>query len=48
MFEGLVFGDKYGVVIGVMVFILIIGGVFGVILKMGVINNGIMVLINKI
>ncbi|MBD56079.1 MAG: hypothetical protein CMK68_04310 [Pseudoalteromonas sp.] len=47
LFEGLVSGDKYGAAIGVMAFILITGGAFGVILKTGAINNGIMALINK-
>ena len=40
-------GDKYGAAIGVMAFILITGGAFGIILKTGAINNGIMALINK-
>ena len=47
LFEGLVSGDKYGAAIGVMAFILITGGAFGIILKTGAINNGIMALINK-
>ena len=40
-------GDKYGAAIGVMAFILITGGAFGIIMKTGAINNGIMALINK-
>ncbi|MEM6981717.1 MAG: putative basic amino acid antiporter YfcC [Pseudomonadota bacterium] len=47
LFEGLVSGDKYGAAIGVMAFILITGGAFGIIMKTGAINNGIMALINK-
>ncbi|MBD1584619.1 putative basic amino acid antiporter YfcC [Pseudoalteromonas sp. S16_S37] len=47
LFEGLVAGDKYGATIGVMAFILITGGAFGIIMKTGAINNGIMALINK-
>ena len=47
LFEGLVSGDKYGATIGVMAFILITGGAFGIIMKTGAINNGIMALINK-
>ena len=47
LFEGLVSGDKYGAAIGVMAFILITGGTFGIIMKTGAINNGIMALINK-
>ena len=40
-------GDKYGATIGVMAFMLITGGAFGIIMKTGAINNGIMALINK-
>lgn len=47
LFEGLVSGDKYGAAIGVMAFILITGGAFGIIMKTGAINNGIMALIKK-
>ena len=47
LFEGFVSGDKYGAAIGVMAFILITGGAFGIIMKTGAINNGIMALINK-
>jgi len=47
LFEGLVSGDKYGATIGVMAFILITGGAFGIIMKTGAINNGIMALIHK-
>ncbi|MEO2281474.1 putative basic amino acid antiporter YfcC [Pseudoalteromonas pernae] len=47
LFEGLTAGDKYGATIGVMAFILITGGAFGIIMQTGAINNGIMALINK-
>ncbi|PAJ76293.1 hypothetical protein CJF42_00980 [Pseudoalteromonas sp. NBT06-2] len=47
LFEGLVSGDKYGATIGVMAFILITGGAFGIIMQTGAINNGILALINK-
>ncbi|MCK8123249.1 putative basic amino acid antiporter YfcC [Pseudoalteromonas sp. 2CM32C] len=47
LFEGLVSGDKYGAAIGVMAFILITGGAFGIVMKTGAINNGILALINK-
>ena len=47
LFEGLVSGDKYGATIGVMAFILITGGAFGIIMQTGAINNGIMVLIQR-
>ena len=47
LFEGLVSGDKYGASIGVMAFILITGGAFGIIMQTGAINNGIMALITR-
>ena len=47
LFEGLVSGDKYGAAIGVMAFILITGGAFGIIMQTGAINNGILALIKR-
>ena len=41
-FEGLVSGDKYGATVGVMAFILIIGGAFGIIQATGAIELGIL------
>lgn len=46
-FEGLVSGDKWGSAVGVVAFILIVGGAFGIIMQTGSINNGIMALISK-
>ncbi|EHM10777.1 putative membrane protein [Thermanaerovibrio velox DSM 12556] len=47
-FEGLVSGDKWGSAVGVVAFILIIGGAFGIILRTGAVENGIMAIINKL
>ena len=46
-FEGLVSGDKWGSAVGVVAFILIVGGAFGIIMETGAINNGILALISK-
>ncbi|WP_434763160.1 putative basic amino acid antiporter YfcC [Vibrio fortis] len=46
-FEGLVSGSKWGSAIGVIMFMLIIGGSFGVVIRTGTIDNGILHLINK-
>lgn len=46
-FEGMVSGDKWGSAIGVMMFIIITGGAFGIIMKTGAINNGVLALIGK-
>ena len=46
-FEGLVSGSKWGSAIGVVAFILVVGGAFGIIMESGAINNGILALINK-
>ena len=46
-FEGMVSGNKWGSAIGVMVFILLTGGAFGIIMKTGAIHNGILALIAK-
>jgi uncharacterized ion transporter superfamily protein YfcC len=46
-FEGMVSGTKWGSAIGVIAFILIVGGAFGIIMKTQAINNGIVALINK-
>lgn len=47
-FEGLVSGDKWGSAVGVVAFILIIGGAFGIILRTGAVENGIMAVIAKL
>ena len=46
-FEGLVSGNKWGSAIGVVAFILLTGGAFGIIMKTGAIHNGILALIDK-
>ncbi|QOL27355.1 putative basic amino acid antiporter YfcC [Thalassotalea sp. LPB0316] len=46
-FEGMVSGTKWGSAIGVMMFIIITGGAFGIVMKTGAVNNGILALINK-
>ncbi|TRX55168.1 putative basic amino acid antiporter YfcC [Thalassomonas sp. M1454] len=46
-FEGLVSGDKWGSAIGVIMFILITGGAFGIVMQTGAITNAIHALINK-
>jgi uncharacterized ion transporter superfamily protein YfcC len=46
-FEGMTSGARMGSAIGVMMFILIVGGAFGVIMETGAINNGILALIAK-
>lgn len=45
-FEGFVSGDKWGSAVGVMAFILIVGGSFGIVLKTGAVENGILRLIS--
>ena len=46
-FDGMVSGDKWGAAIGVIAFILIVGGAFGIVMQTGAINNGIMALITR-
>ena len=46
-FEGLVSGSKWGSAVGVVMFILITGGAFGILMKTGAIHNGILALIAK-
>ncbi len=46
-FEGMVSGDRMGSAVGVVAFILIVGGAFGIIMHSGAVNNGIMALIRK-
>lgn len=47
LFEGLVSGDRNSAAIGVIAFILITGGAFGVLMQTKAIDNGIMALINS-
>lgn len=46
-FEGMVSGNKWGSAVGVIAFILLTGGAFGIIMKTGAIHNGILALIDK-
>lgn len=47
VFEGLVSGDKWGSAVGVVAFILIIGGAFGIIMKTSAIEEGILKVIDR-
>lgn len=47
VFEGLVSGDKMGSAVGVIAFILIIGGSFGIIMRTNAIDQGLMKVIEK-
>jgi uncharacterized ion transporter superfamily protein YfcC len=47
VFEGLVSGSKHGSAIGVVAFILVIGGAFGMIMHTGAIHRGLTVLIER-
>ncbi|AWL12245.1 uncharacterized protein HMF8227_01772 [Saliniradius amylolyticus] len=46
-FEGMVSGTKWGAAIGVVAFILVVGGAFGIIMQSGAVNNGILALIRR-
>ena len=47
LFEGLVSGDKWGSAVGIIAFILVIGGAFGIVLRTGAVESGIMNMIQK-
>lgn len=47
MFEGLVTGDKWGSAVGVVAFILVVGGAFGIIIRTGAVDAGIINIISK-
>lgn len=47
VFEGIASGDKWGTAVGIVAFILITGGAFGIILKTGAVETGIYSMINK-
>lgn len=42
VFEGMTVGDKYGTAVGIIAFILVVGGAFGVVLRTGAVEAGIM------
>ncbi|EOC99247.1 putative basic amino acid antiporter YfcC [Caldisalinibacter kiritimatiensis] len=46
-FEGLASGSKWGTAVGVVAFILVIGGAFGIILRTGAVEAGILSMIKK-
>jgi uncharacterized ion transporter superfamily protein YfcC len=48
IFEGMVSGSKYGAAVGVIAFILVIGGSFGIILRTGAVENAILWVIHKV
>jgi uncharacterized ion transporter superfamily protein YfcC len=48
MFEGLVTGDKWGSAVGIVAFILVIGGAFGIIMRTGAIDAGIYEFITRV
>ncbi len=45
VFEGMTVGDKWGTAVGIIVFILVVGGAFGIVLRTGAIDAGIMQII---
>lgn len=47
MFEGLVSGDKWGSAVGVVAFILVVGGAFGIMFRTGAIENAIFSTISR-
>lgn len=47
IYEGLVSGDKWGTAVGVVAFILVVGGAFGIILKTGAVETGLLNLLSK-
>lgn len=47
VFEGLVSGDKWGSAVGVIAFILIIGGAFGIIMRTRAIDEGLLKVIDR-
>ncbi|WP_110112660.1 putative basic amino acid antiporter YfcC [Bacillus sp. CGMCC 1.16541] len=47
VFEGLVSGDKWGSAVGVVAFILIIGGAFGIVMQTRAIDHGLLSMIDK-
>ena len=41
VFEGMTVGDKWGTAVGIIAFILVIGGAFGIVLRTGAVESGI-------
>ena len=46
-FEGLCVGDKWGTAVGIIAFILLIGGAFGIIIRTGAVEAGVLAMIKK-
>ena len=46
-FEGMCVGDKWGTAVGIIAFILLIGGAFGIIIRTGAVEAGVLNLIKK-
>lgn len=42
VFEGMTVGDKNGTAVGIIAFILVVGGAFGIVLRTGAVDSGIM------
>ena len=42
VFEGMTVGDKNGTAVGIIAFILVVGGAFGIVLRTGAVESGIM------
>lgn len=47
VFEGMTSGDKWGTAVGIVAFILIVGGAFGIVMKTGAVDTGILAMIRK-
>ena len=47
VFEGMTVGDKNGTAVGIIAFILVVGGAFGIVLRTGAVESGIMKVIEK-
>ncbi len=47
IFEGLVSGDKWGSAVGVVAFILVIGGAFGIVMRTGAVEAGLLQMISR-
>ena len=42
VFEGMTTGDKWGTAVGIIAFILVVGGAFGIVLRTGAVDSGIL------
>lgn len=47
IFEGLASGDKWGTAVGIVAFLFVVGGAFGIILKTGAVESGIYAMIGR-